>query len=77
MFQLYPMYLLWNRCKTLTGSPDPTYMQSANKPCNLIKRFKRLMLVNKYLPVRFIILTLIAHGPHEEDLTGCNDRLML
>ena len=33
MLQLYPAYLLCNRCKTLTGSPDPTYMQSANKPC--------------------------------------------
>ena len=27
MLQLYPVYLLWNRRKTLTGSPDPTRMQ--------------------------------------------------
>ena len=33
MLQLYPVYLLCNRCKTLTGSPDPTYMQPTNKPC--------------------------------------------
>ena len=23
MLRLYPVYLLWNRRKTLTGSPDP------------------------------------------------------
>ena len=34
------------------------------------KHFKSLMLVNEYLPVRFIKLTLIANGTHEEDLTG-------
>ena len=28
MLQLYPVYLLWNRRKTLTGSPDPTRMQT-------------------------------------------------
>ena len=28
MLQLYPAYLLWNRRKTLTGSPDPTRMQT-------------------------------------------------
>ena len=31
--QLYPVYLMCNRRKTLTGSPDPMYMQPANKPC--------------------------------------------
>ena len=33
MLQLYPVYLLCNRCKTLTGSPDPTCANSTNKPC--------------------------------------------
>ena len=33
MLQLYPVYLLWNRRKTLTGSPDPTRAKGANKPC--------------------------------------------
>ena len=28
MLQLYPVYLLWNRHKTLTGSPDPKHMQT-------------------------------------------------
>ena len=28
MLQLYPVYLLWNRHKTITGSPDPTRMQT-------------------------------------------------
>ena len=33
MLQLYPVYSLWNRCKTLTGSPDPTCANGTNKPC--------------------------------------------
>ena len=33
MLQLYPVYLLWNRRKTLTGSPDPTRANGTNKPC--------------------------------------------
>ena len=32
--QQYPVYLLWNRRKTLTGSPDPTRANGANRPCN-------------------------------------------
>ena len=32
MLQLYPVYLLWNRHKTLTGSPDPTDANGTNKP---------------------------------------------
>ena len=28
MLQLYPVYLLWNRHTTLTGSPNPTRMQT-------------------------------------------------
>ena len=31
--QQYPELLLWNRRKTLTGSPDPT---RANRPCTLM-----------------------------------------
>ena len=34
MLQLYPAYLLCNRRKTLTGLPDPMYMQPTNKPCS-------------------------------------------
>ena len=34
MLQLYPAYLLWNRHKNLTGSPDPTCANGTNKPCN-------------------------------------------
>ena len=30
--QLYPVYLLCNRRKTLTGSPDPTRANGTNKP---------------------------------------------
>ena len=33
MLQLNPVYLLWNRRKTLTGSPDPTRANGTNKPC--------------------------------------------
>ena len=32
-FKVYPVYSLCDRHKTLTGSPDPTYMQPADKPC--------------------------------------------
>ena len=32
-FKVYPAYLLCDRHKTLTGSPDPMYMQLADKPC--------------------------------------------
>ena len=35
MLQLYPVYLLWNRCKTLKGSPDHMHANSTNKPCTL------------------------------------------
>ena len=35
MLQLYPAYLLCNRRKTLTGSPDPTHANGTNKPCKL------------------------------------------
>ena len=38
MLQLDPAYSLCNRHKTLTGSPDPTYMQSTNKPCTTTHR---------------------------------------
>ena len=33
MLKLYPVYSLWNRCKTLTGSLDPTCANGTNKPC--------------------------------------------
>ena len=33
MLQLYPVYSLWNRRKTLTGSPDPMRANGTNKPC--------------------------------------------
>ena len=37
MLQLYPVYLLCNRRKTLTGSPDPTRANGTNKPCIYIR----------------------------------------
>ena len=39
MLKLYPVYLLWIRRKTLTGSPDPTHANGTNKPCT-VKRSK-------------------------------------
>ena len=33
MLQLYPVFSLLNRRKTLTGSPDPTRANGTNKPC--------------------------------------------
>ena len=35
MLQLHPVYSLWNRHKTLTGSPDPMHANGTNKPCTL------------------------------------------
>ena len=35
MLRLHLVYSLWNRHKTLTGSPDPTHANSTNKPCTL------------------------------------------
>ena len=35
MLQLYPVYSLWNRHKTLTGSLDPMHANGTNKPCNV------------------------------------------
>ena len=32
MLQSNPVYLLWNRHKTLTGSLDPTHANGTNKP---------------------------------------------
>ena len=47
MLQLYPAYLLCNRCKTLTGSPDPTHANGMNKPCSVevTKTFLWLTLI--------------------------------
>ena len=33
MLQLYPVYLLWNRRRTLTGPPDPTLANGTNELC--------------------------------------------
>ena len=38
MLELYPVYLLCNRRKTLTGSPDPMRANGTNKPCILNKQ---------------------------------------
>ena len=37
MLQLNPVYLLWNRRRTLTGSPDPTRANGTNKPCSMFR----------------------------------------
>ena len=36
MLQLHPAYSLWNRRKTLTGSPDPMRANGTNKPCTMM-----------------------------------------
>ena len=46
MLQLYPVYLLWNRPKTLTGSPDPTLANGTNKPCS--NRLKELNVCKNF-----------------------------
>ena len=44
MLQLHPVYSLWNRRKTLTGSPDPTSANGTNKSCNGIGKAKLAIL---------------------------------
>ena len=39
-FKVYPAYSLYDRRKTLTGSPNPTYMQPADEPCTKLRLFK-------------------------------------
>ena len=39
MLQVYPVYLLWNRCKTLTGSLDPMRTNGTNRPCTSASKF--------------------------------------
>ena len=39
MLQLHPVYLLCNRRKTLTGSPDPTRANGTNEPCTVNSDF--------------------------------------
>ena len=48
MLQLHPVYSLWNRCKTLTGSPDPTCANGTNKPCITIKIAKNQRVNNHF-----------------------------
>ena len=43
MLQLYPVYLLCNRRKTLTGSPDPTRANGTNEPCTVNSDFNILI----------------------------------
>ena len=57
MLQLHPVYSLWNRCKTLTGSPDPMHTNGTNKLCrnedpelqNYFKTRKSLCIVETLL----------------------------
>ena len=59
--QLYPVYSLWNRRKTLTGSPDPTCMltvQSYMYPysyINLASAHCCALLVNEPLHIKLLI----------------------
>ena len=48
MLQLYPVYLLWNRRKTLTGSLDPTRMQMVQ--INLAQLIVAQLVVKKRYP---------------------------
>ena len=58
MLQLYPVYLSWNRRKTLTGSPDPTRMQTVQ--INLAQLIVAQLVVKKrYLEVDPYLLILI------------------
>ena len=58
MLQLYPVYLLWSRHKTLTGSPNPTRMQTVQ--INLAQLMVAQLVVKKrYLEADPYLLILI------------------
>ena len=43
MLQLYPVYSLWNRRKTLIGSPDHTRANGTNKFCPKIQCHQKII----------------------------------
>ena len=51
MLQLYPVYSLWNRCKTLTRSPDPKRANGTNKPCILLGYARRTVPTLRFVPL--------------------------
>ena len=55
MLQLYPVYLLCNRRKTLIGSPDPTRANGTNKPC-MKHHTDNYKQQNQTLPFKVIFL---------------------
>ena len=58
MLQLHPVYSLWNRRKTLTGSLDPMHANSTNKPCS-IKQSDTYHVVGKSWPIHSFIMDAI------------------
>ena len=71
MLQVYPAYLLCNRRKTLTGSPDPTYMQSANKPCMMPHHnISSGNNWHKYLPSAAVVVERLCFHRHLSFCSG-------
>ena len=57
MLQLHPVYLLCDRRKTLTGSPDPMRANGTNKPCTAPTLF---VLCTSHIDVIGFIGTLMS-----------------
>ena len=65
MLQLYPVCLLWNRRKTLTGSLDPTRVNGTNKPCMVldIKMDKQECIPVGCVPSTAAAVSTVMHMP--------------
>ena len=61
MLQLYPVYLLWNRRKTLTGSPDPTRMRTVqiNLACEWALKMTH-WCKGSFIPSDFVTITVTS-----------------
>ena len=57
------------RCKTLTGSPDPTHANGMNKPCNILNRYKELC---KLYATAYHELTICARNSMTERIKACS-----
>ena len=70
-FKVYPAYSLCDRCKTLTGSPDPMYMHPTNKPCRGVGRVcPERDLCHVTYPMMHVILPKNPNTPLTLPLSG-------
>ena len=56
MLQKISSVLVVYRCKTLTGSPDPTHANGMDKPCKGVRLKVEIMVKHTYFSVKLSIL---------------------